>query len=134
MARRWRAAADAALAAIGLSDANGWVVLQIARMGEGVRQGALAEELHISGASLVRQLDQLEQTGLVVRIADAGDRRANRVSLTGRGRALAAEIESAFAALRARLLAGVSDADLAAVNAVLDRIDARIAEQRESRR
>jgi len=134
IARRWRTAADSALAALGLSNANGWVVLQIARMNEGVRQGALAEELDISGASLVRLLDQLERTGLVVRTADAGDRRTNRLSLTEKGRALADEIEGAFAALRATLLADVNDADLAAVNAVLDRIDARIAGERENRR
>ncbi|WP_232475992.1 MarR family winged helix-turn-helix transcriptional regulator [Flavisphingomonas formosensis] len=117
-----------------MSNAAGWVVLQVARMGDGVRQGALAEELDISGASLVRQLDQLEANALVLRTPDAADRRTNRLSLTPAGQALAAEIEQAFAALRATLLADVSDTDLTAVNAVLDRIDARIAGQRESRR
>lgn len=127
IARRWRGAADIALSEIGLSDANGWVLVHISRMDEGVHQSALAEMVDIKGASLVRRLDQLEAAGLVTRITDPQDRRANHVRLTAHGKALAGRIEQAFSAIRGRLLADIDDADLAIANMVLDRVDGRIA-------
>lgn len=128
IARRWRAAADAALSEIGLSDANGWVLVHIGRLSDGVHQSALADRVDIKGASLVRRLDQLEAAGLVSRLADPQDRRANQVRLTEEGRRLAGRIEQAFSAIRGRLLADIDDVDLAIANMVFERVDERIAD------
>ncbi len=132
LARRWRQAADAALSELGLSDANGWVLVHVGRTGERIHQAMLADLVDISDASLVRRLDQLEATGLIARERDQTNRRANHVRLTDKGRALASGIEEAFARLRATLLADVDDDELATTNRVLARLDRRIASLREA--
>ena len=68
-------------------------VLTIARAGNGMRQGVLAEELGVEGPSLVRILDQLCLGGLVERRDDPTDKRAKTLHLTAEGQALAAVIE-----------------------------------------
>lgn len=124
LARIYRRETDKALATHGISDARALPVLHIARLGEGVRQGVLAEELGVEGPSLVRILDQLCAAGLVERRDDPNDRRAKTLHLSADGRALAAVIEAQLDALRAGLLSQVSDADLAAALRVLGRFEA----------
>lgn len=114
LARIYRREVNRALAAHGLSDAKALPVLHIARAGGGLRQGVLAEELGVEGPSLVRILDQLCQSGLVERRDDPTDKRAKTLHLTAEGQALAVEVENAVQGLRARMLAEVSDEDLAA--------------------
>jgi MarR family transcriptional regulator for hemolysin len=132
LARTYRREVNRALAAHGLSDARALPVLHIARLGEGVRQGVLAEDLGIEGPSLVRLLDQLCAAGLVERRDDPTDRRAKTLHLTGDGRALAKVIEAAVDDLRGGLLAGVSDEDLAAAIRVLSAFETAV-EAAESR-
>jgi MarR family transcriptional regulator for hemolysin len=114
LARVYRRGVNDALAQHGLSDARALPVLQIARMGGGVRQGALAEELGIEGPSLVRLLDQLCAAGLVERRDDPSDGRAKTLHLSNEGTALAAVIEDALRQFRARVMADITDDDLAA--------------------
>ena len=132
LTRIYRRAVDRTLAAHGLSEARALPVLHIARLGEGVRQGALAEELGIEGPSLVRLLDQLCAAGLVERRDDPRDRRAKTLHLTPEGRALAAVIETTLDTLRSGLLAQVTNEDLdaalrvlAAFEAALDQVQAK---------
>jgi MarR family transcriptional regulator for hemolysin len=108
MARSYRAGADQALAELNLSQATAWPVLIIMRLGEGVRQRALAEELGIEAPSLVRLLDQLETSGLVQRKDDPEDGRAKTLHLTATGRHIAVEIEDLLVRFRRRLFANVS--------------------------
>lgn len=81
---------------------------------DGIRQRELAARLDIEGPSLVRLLDQLSTAGLVVRRADPDDQRAKTLHLTPAGTALALRMVPVVQGLRGQLLAGVSDADLAA--------------------
>jgi MarR family transcriptional regulator for hemolysin len=119
LGRIYRREVDKALAAHGLSEARALPVLHIARLGDGVRQKALAEELGVEGPSLVRILDQLCAAGLVERRDDPHDKRAKTLHLTKDGRALAAVIETALDGFRARFLADVADEDLRATLRVL---------------
>ena len=57
--------------------------------------------LAIEGASLVRQLDQLVEAGLVERREDTIDRRAKTLHLTPAGIARRAKIEASLDAMRA---------------------------------
>lgn len=111
-ARAWRREADETLAQYGLSEATAWPLVRIARLGEGIRQGALAEALGIEGPSLVRLLDHLCEAGLVRRAEDPQDRRAKTLDLTDQGRAMVERIEQALAERRAQVLRGVSAAEL----------------------
>ena len=112
LSRAYRRAVDKALAPHGLSEARALPVVQIARLGEGVRQGVLAHELGVEGPSLVRILDQLCAAGLVERRDDPNDKRARMLHLSDEGRALASVIETALNAFRAKLLAQVGDEEL----------------------
>lgn len=123
LARIYRRETDKMLAAHGISDARALPVLHIARLGEGIRQGVLAEALGVEGPSLVRILDQLCAAGLVERRDDPNDRRAKTLHLSDEGRALAAVIETQLDGLRAGFLRGVDDADLAAALRVLGQFE-----------
>jgi len=126
LARVYRREIDKTLAAHGMSEARALPVLHIGRLGEGVRQGVLAEELGVEGPSLVRILDQLCAAGLVERRDDPHDRRARALHLTDEGRALAAVIERTVDSVRGKFLAGVGDADLGATLRVLARFEAAL--------
>ncbi|GAA4342767.1 MarR family transcriptional regulator [Pigmentiphaga soli] len=111
MARVYRGVADQMLADLGLSQATAWPIVLIGRLGDGVRQRPLAEELGIEASSLVRLLDQLEASGYVQRKDDSTDRRAKTLHLTEAGKALTARVESLLVDVRRQLFDGVSEAD-----------------------
>lgn len=112
--RLYRKEVNRALTAYGISDAQAVPVLHIARYGGGMRQNMLAEEIGIEGPSLVRLLDQLCSHGLVERRDDNLDRRAKNLHLTPAGEELAARVELVVKKIRGRLLAPLSDDDIAA--------------------
>ncbi|WP_246161347.1 MarR family winged helix-turn-helix transcriptional regulator [Segnochrobactrum spirostomi] len=126
MARLWRREADRTLASSGVSQATALPLVVLARMGEHVRQGALADELGIEGPSLVRLIDQLEAEGIVERRECAGDRRAKLLHITPAGHKKVEEVEAVLNKVRVRLLGAVSEADLATTVRVLQVIEAEI--------
>ena len=123
-ARKWRRTSDGVLTAYTGSEACATPLLMAGRLGEGVRQGTLAEHVGIEGPSLVRLLDQLCAAGLARRDEDPHDRRAKTISLTAAGRAVTAKMEEDLRALRAQVLKGVSRADLEATLRVLNAFNA----------
>ncbi|WP_084445705.1 MarR family winged helix-turn-helix transcriptional regulator [Sphingomonas sp. TDK1] len=128
--RAWQRLADAELASLDVSSSTGWTLVYLQRLGDGTRQADLARAVGVSEASLVRTLHALEDAGLIQRIADARDRRANHLQLTETGVSLASRIDTRLAALRSKLFEGVSDAALEATLEVLDHLSARLAERR----
>lgn len=112
LSRAYRGAADKALADFGLSQATAWPVILTGRLGDGVRQGALAESLGVEGPSLVRVLDHLVAAGLLERREDAQDRRAKTIHLTASGQALREQVEKVLVQLRRQIFKGISDRDL----------------------
>jgi MarR family transcriptional regulator for hemolysin len=126
LARTYRREVNHALAAHGMSDARALPILHIARLGDGVRQGLLAEDLGIEGPSLVRLLDQLSAAGLVERRDDPRDGRAKTLHLTQQGRDLVKVIEAVVDRVRAELLSGVADADLATTVQALSVFEAAV--------
>lgn len=111
-ARSYRNAADKALAELGLSQATAWPIALAGRLGDGVRQGALAEAIGVEGPSLVRVLDQLVAANLMVRKEDCNDRRAKTLHLTEEGQALLGRIELVLDRVRNQAFDGASEADL----------------------
>ena len=130
LARSYKAAADKAVVHIGLSQAMAWPLVMIGRLGNGIRPGVLADVLAdvlaIEGASLVRQLDQLVDAGLVERREDAIDRRAKTLHLTPAGTRARAKIETSLLAMREEVFEGIADADLDACLRVFVALDARL--------
>jgi MarR family transcriptional regulator for hemolysin len=126
LSRAYKAAADKAVGHMGLSQAMAWPLVMIGRLGNGIRPGTLAEVLAVEGASLVRQLDQLTEAGLVERREDPVDRRAKTLHLTATGLRARAKIEASLVAMRDEMFEGVTDADLAACLRVFAALDERL--------
>jgi len=102
---------DNELTAFGLSRSLAAPLVRIWQ-NDGMRQNALADQMDIEGPSLVRLLDQLSGSGLVVRRPDPDDQRARTLHLTPAGVELAERIMPVVERLRRHLLADVPDADL----------------------
>ena len=127
LARRWRAAIDASLAELGLTDATLGPLAQIARCGDGVSQKDLAAAVGVGGSTLVRLLDILVAKDLVVRRQDRADRRANLLYLTPAGHAVLRRIETIIASVEDDILADMDEDALESLTRALEKIDARIA-------
>jgi MarR family transcriptional regulator for hemolysin len=119
--RRWRRAVGRAVQPYGLTEATWLPLVYVARGREPMCQKDLAEAIGIESSSLVRLIDALDRAGLIERQTDK-DRRARIISLTPRGRALVEQVETTTVAIRQRLLAGITDAELATMLSVLERI------------
>jgi MarR family transcriptional regulator for hemolysin len=116
--RLWRKLARQAAARHGMSEAAAAPLVWLERLGDNVRQNALAEAVGIEGASLVRLLDELVASGFVTRSPDPSDRRANTVSLTPAGRRTVGEVIADLEALRAEVFAGLRPGDTAAAQRI----------------
>jgi MarR family transcriptional regulator for hemolysin len=125
--RLWRKMARHAASAHGLSEAASSPLLWIERLGENVRQTALADAVGIEGASLVRLLDELQASGLITREQDPTDRRANAVNLTERGRTVVGEVNDTLTRLRLDVFADTSRQDAEAAVRVFKAIEAAAA-------
>ncbi|WP_375451794.1 MarR family winged helix-turn-helix transcriptional regulator [uncultured Devosia sp.] len=122
--RMWRKLAREAVARHGVAEAGAAPLLWIGRLGGKVRQNVLADYCGMEGASLVRILDDLEAAGLVVRVPDASDRRANLLDLTDEGQSRLREIEADLAAFRLRTFEDIGPGDIEAALRVFGAIKA----------
>jgi len=103
--RRWRSLLDERLRPLGHSAPRMEALSAIARSAQLSAQVDIAKRIGIEGPTLTRTLDHLEAEGLVQRLPDPNDRRANRIKLTRKGDEALAEINAAADDLRTRLLA-----------------------------
>ncbi|TDF79843.1 MarR family winged helix-turn-helix transcriptional regulator [Pseudomonas sp. H9] len=117
--RHWRRICQTTLAGYGVSEACAMPLLMIRRLGDGVRQVAVAQAAGLESPSLVRLLDQLCKGELVCRSEDPIDRRAKALHLTSRGRVVAEAIEAELTRLRREVLKDIDEADLLATQRVL---------------
>ena len=112
--RLWRKIARQSAGRHDVSEAASAPLIWIERLGPNARQNVLADAVGIEGASLVRLIDELESSGLVTRVPDASDRRANVVTLTEKGRRVVAEVNADLMVQRRQVFAGLSEAEIAA--------------------
>jgi DNA-binding MarR family transcriptional regulator len=89
-------------------------------------QRELSQLLRCTPRNVTDLVDGLEADGLVARAAHPTDRRATQVSLTRRGKAEVARMQSGSAALADALFDGVPPADLGAFGAILDHVAASL--------
>ena len=95
-------------------------MLVISRAGaDGIRPGMLAEMLSLEPSSLVRIVDHLIQSGLLVRHEDPQDRRAKILHLTEEGHKTADLMDSALRPFRRKLFGAFDPSDVEACLRVL---------------
>jgi MarR family transcriptional regulator, transcriptional regulator for hemolysin len=123
---RWRGCFDAELRAAGQTLARARVLALLTHERDGMPQRELASQLSIENPTLVRLLDGLERQGLVARVPEAEDRRANRVALTESAATVAAEVTGISGRLRDRVLDGITEADLLTALRVLQTISTNL--------
>ncbi|HEX2314514.1 MAG TPA: MarR family winged helix-turn-helix transcriptional regulator [Thermomonospora sp.] len=112
-----------AITGLGLKPGHGHVLLLLS--GEGATgQQALAETLRVDPSVLVAILNDLERDGLAERRRDPADRRRHIVSITEAGKARAADLQTAVAAVEADLFAGLDPEEIATLHRLLTRVTA----------
>ena len=84
-----------------------WRMLKILERSEGINQGQLAELLEVEPITACRMIDRLEESGLVERRRDPGDRRAWRIYLTEKSRPVLAELHIVASSMIEDLLHGL---------------------------
>ena len=96
------------LAPMGITPAQ-WVILEAAFAGNADTLTALARIIPVDAAAISRQLDKLQQRGLVRRRRLRSDRRTVRIELTDAGRELVPKLAPRVAANNHRFLAGITE-------------------------
>jgi MarR family transcriptional regulator, transcriptional regulator for hemolysin len=103
-----------------------WSVIAAASRIPGATQKSIARALQISEVSAGRLIDRLCSEGLLDRVASSEDRRAYSISTTERARPLLKEMSAVAAAQEERAFRGLTDADLAELERMLDIIGRNI--------
>src|SRR5690554_499723 len=86
-----------------------WQVLWHLPQQEGLKQAELAERMDVAPISLARQIDNLEQEGLVKRHRDEQDRRCFRIWLTDAAQPALVVLRKVALETRHQALAGLSE-------------------------
>lgn len=112
---------------LGLTRAQ-WQALAYLARNEGIQQSALAEILELEPITLGRILDRLEAANLIERRRHATDRRVWLLHLKPSAHALMEDMFAIGDATRAEALAGVGEADRAALTRILIAMKANLAQ------
>jgi DNA-binding MarR family transcriptional regulator len=122
---------DRAAVEMGLNDVRDWLVLAALDDGQHRTQLELSRMVCVDKTTLISVLDRLEQHKLIVRTADASDRRVRIPQITPAGRRVYAKFATARDAAEASALEGVDATDrtllLSLLARIADRQDAALA-------
>ena len=99
-----------------------WAILEAAFFGNANTLTALARIIPVDAASISRQLDKLQKSGLVRRRRLRSDRRTVRIELTEGGRDLVPKLETCVKANNDRFLVGVTAEEQAAFIEVIKKM------------
>jgi MarR family transcriptional regulator for hemolysin len=120
-----------------LSDAGGslpvWLVLLNLKIRRPANQRELAEAVGVKEATLTHHLNSMESEGLITRQRDTTNRRIHVVELTDAGEASFVRLRTAAVAFDARLRAGITEKEVAGLEAALDRLVRNVAADDEPR-
>ncbi len=102
-----------------------WRMLAQLGRGDGLASSALAERAGLDRAQTSRAVGTLVHKGLVCRTPRRGDRREVQLTLTPEGRALYDALLPRIAAINRELLSILSETEVAALEALLQRLRAK---------
>lgn len=112
VAHVWQNELDRRLRPQGFSHSRWLLLLHLSRH-DGCTHCELAQHIGIEAATLVRQVDHMEQEGLLKRCGSETDRRVKHLYLSASGKKAVERIRSSAAELRKEILAGSSTEDIA---------------------
>jgi MarR family transcriptional regulator for hemolysin len=121
---------DETLAAAGGSLPT-WLVLLNLKIGRAANQRRLAEAVGVTEATLTHHLNAMETAGLVTRHRDPDNRRIHVVELTDAGEAAFLRLRDAAMVFDRKLRRGVSTDEAAALEDVLSRLAANVANDKD---
>jgi len=113
---------------VGLTLAQARTLLQLAR-NEGISQVALARLLEIQPITLLRQIDRLEEAGLLKRQPNPTDRRAQQLYLTPAAEPLLEKISALGGALTDLAFTGFDEPGRALAISLLQQIKRNLSEK-----
>ena len=109
-----------------LAEAGGtlpvWLILLNLKIHKPANQQELAKAVGVREATLTHHLNAMDARGLITRTRDTANRRFQVVTLTEAGEAAFLRLRSAAMAFNARLSAGLTDADLDTLAALLSQL------------
>lgn len=97
---------------LGLSSAEGNILLHLLTQGQEMRQEQLVEQLDVSKPAVSRTLNSLEAKGYVTRQPDPDDKRAHRIHLTEKALGIGPAVEQAYNQVYTLAMQGISREDL----------------------
>ena len=109
-----------------------WLVLISLKSQEPDNQRDLARAVGITEATLTHHLNAMEAQSLVTRRRDPANRRVHLVELTGAGEAAFIRLRDAAMAFDQRLRRGFSDDETAGLEGLLGRLEANVANGRDT--
>ncbi len=125
LTRRLRYRVDARLEPYGVTSVQ-WNLLARLANEDGLSQTTLQHRMGIEGATLTNIVQRLQREGWIVRTADAEDRRRQRVWLTDKSRELLPQIARQVEKHRREVQRGLTEADLATLAGLLQRIEGNL--------
>lgn len=122
-ARVRRTVIDKALKPIGITRAQRWVLIYLARFPDrGISQKELADSMGIGQVAIGERLTYLEAMGCVERRADTRDRRQKVIALTPHGQAMLDQSWHLSDTVNHAIFDGVTPAEIEIVRDVLTRL------------
>ncbi|OIR17238.1 transcriptional regulator SlyA [mine drainage metagenome] len=125
VAHAWRTELDRRLRPLGFSHSRWLLLLHLSR-NDGCTHCELAQNMGIEAATLVKQVDHMEQEGLLKRCGSETDRRVKHLYLSPTGKKAVERIRSSAAELRKEILAGSDERDIGTALAVLQSIRSKL--------
>ena len=124
----WRTELDRRLRPLGFSHAR-WLLLMHLSRDDGCTHCELAQHMGIEAATLVKQVDHMEQEGLLKRCTSETDRRVKHLQLSSTGKKAVERIWSNAAELRQEILDGSSKDEIGTAIKVLQNIQNNLAKR-----
>ncbi len=128
--RSARQMVNAELKPLGLSSAEGNVLLHLLNQGEVLRQEDIVEQLEISKPAVSKAVDHLELKGLVRRVKDDTDRRISRVLITQRAREISAELKNSYDKIFTLAAQGLSQEEIEEFITIFGRVSENFVKNR----
>ncbi len=128
--RFFRSRFDQSMAELGVTRSQ-WTLIAVVARRPGLTQRVIAESLEIKEASAGRLIDKLCQDGMLTRQARDDDRRAYSVFLTDAAMPLVETLGDIARRNEDEAFRGITDAELSALDGVLERIYRNVGGQKE---